>query len=196
MRRQANGENLACAGRFLPENASKNGALMSGAQQGCGVSTFFRASPSRPLLGRFQQERRTGRVLFEQRRFVSLGGGEMALFDVAEAAYLFRNGGKPDGEMVVFRRERNEYVVEQGFVVGDQPAFGAAFKRAAERIEGCAAEELELRQYPECRQQPRPETHFPRQAGRLVAPRQQRRRQMKFQLEIFAAKRACDLVDE
>jgi hypothetical protein len=39
--------------------------------------------------------------LLQQRRFVGLGGGEVARLDVAEPADFFRNRGKADGERMV-----------------------------------------------------------------------------------------------
>ena len=74
------------------------------------------------------------------------------MFDVAKAADFFRYRRKSDSKVVIVRRQRGEHLVEHGFVVFDQLAFGAAFLRAAERIERRAAQEFQLRQQSERRQ--------------------------------------------
>ena len=130
--------------------------------------------------------RRGGAELLEQRRLIRLGDRKMPLLDVAETADFFRDGGKTDREMMIVRRQTRQHLVEHRLVFADQRALGAAFERAAKRIERGAAQEFQLRQYAERRQQPRPETHLARQAGVLVAARQQRRRQMKLEAQIVA----------
>src|ERR1700722_20108272 len=128
---------------------------------------------------RFEQQRRAGTELLEQSRLIRLGGNEMMLLDVAEAANFFRDYGETDGEMMVFRRKPRQHLVEHRCVIFDQLAFGAAFQRPAERIERRAAQYLQFRQKPESRKEPRPKAHFARQAGRLVTAGQQWRREMK-----------------
>src|SRR5215468_8597794 len=97
------------------------------------------------LLRRLEQHRRARAELRKERRLLGLGGRERAHLDMAEAADLVRNGGQRDREMVVLRREPLENLAEHRLVVGNQRALGAALLRIAERIEGGAAQALELR---------------------------------------------------
>ena len=90
-----------------------------------------------------------------KRRLVRLGGDEMLLLDVAEAADFFRDRGKTDRDMMIVRRELRQHFVEHRFIVRDQLAFGAPLLRMAERIERRAAQELQFRQQPERRQRSR-----------------------------------------
>ncbi len=80
--------------------------------------------------------------MLEQSRFVGLGGGQEPLLDVAEAADLFRNGGKTDREVMVVRRQALEHFAEHRLVIADQLALGLALERTAERIEPGAAQEF------------------------------------------------------
>ena len=81
------------------------------------------------------------RELLPQRRFLGLGGGQMPLFDRAEAADFFRDRRKRDRDMMIGRRQMLEDFLEQIFVVGDQPALRSALGGIAERIErACRAE--------------------------------------------------------
>jgi hypothetical protein len=105
--------------------------------------------------------RRAGAELIEQRRLVGLGSLEVAQLDVAEAADLFRDGGKPDRAMVVVLRRGPE----QGLIVADQRPLGLALDLIAERIESGAAQKLERRQQSEDREDPRPEGDLARLAG-------------------------------
>src|SRR5579872_2616709 len=120
----------------------------------------------------------------------------MALFDVTEATDFFRNGGKAHGQMMIFRRQRGQHIAEHGFIVSDQAPLSAALKRSAKGVKGSTPQEFELRQEPKCGEKPRPKIHFTRQARRLVAARQEWRRQMKLEAEVFAGERAGNLVDE
>ena len=104
---------------------------------------------------------RAGAELIEQRRLVGLGSLEVAQLDVAEAADLFRDGGKPDRAMVVVLRRGPE----QGLIVADQRPLGLALDLIAERIESGAAQKLERRQQSEDREDPRPEGDLARLAG-------------------------------
>ena len=52
---------------------------------------------------RFEQRRRTGAELFQQRRLIGLCGGEMPLLDMTEAANFFRDRGETDGEVMIVR---------------------------------------------------------------------------------------------
>jgi hypothetical protein len=85
----------------------------------------------------------------------------VAQLDVAEAADLFRDGGKPDRAMVVVLRRGPE----QGLIVADQRPLGLALDLIAERIESGAAQKLERRQQSEDREDPRPEGDLARLAG-------------------------------
>jgi hypothetical protein len=53
----------------------------------------------------FEELGRAGTELFEQRRLVGLGCGEMLLLNVTEAANFFRNNGEADCKMMIFRRQ-------------------------------------------------------------------------------------------
>src|SRR5262245_60733848 len=98
------------------------------------------------LLRRLHQYRRAGAELRQERRLLGLGGRERAHLDMAEAADLIRNGGERDREMVVLGREPIEDLGQHRLVVGNQRTLGTTFLRIAERIEGAAAQALELRQ--------------------------------------------------
>src|SRR6266550_563456 len=69
------------------------------------------------LFGGLQVRRRSSAQLIEQRGFVGLGGGEVALLDVAEAADFFRDGGDADGEMVIGRVEPRQHLFERCHVI-------------------------------------------------------------------------------
>ena len=94
------------------------------------------------LFGGFQQRRRAGAELFKQSCFVGLGGGEMTLLDVAEAADVFRDGGELNGEGMIIRRQFRQNLVEHGLVVGDQIALGAALERCGRTGRSRAAQAL------------------------------------------------------
>src|SRR5262245_23168868 len=137
-----------------------------GAERGQ-VSTWSRRRDRLPpsgakLLRRLEQRRRAGAELLEQRRFVGLGSLEVAQLDVAEAADLLRDGGEADRDVVVVGIELRQHLLEQRLVVAHDRALGPPLGRIAERIEGGAAQELEFRQQPEQRENPRTERHLPR----------------------------------
>ena len=80
------------------------GRVKSELMQVIALSTGFRdaeASAGARLFRGLEQRRGAGAELLEQRRLVRLGGLEMAHLDVAEAADFFRDGGKPDRDVVV-----------------------------------------------------------------------------------------------
>src|SRR5712671_5988252 len=94
------------------------------------------------LFRRLEQRRRTGAELFEQGRFVGLGGDEMTHLDMAIATDFFRDRRKPDRDVVIVRRETAENLVQHRLVVGDQRAFGFALLRITEDVEHGAAHAL------------------------------------------------------
>src|SRR5579862_9949560 len=120
----------------------------------------------------------------------------MLLLDVTETADLFRDRGERDRDVMVVRRQTRQNLVEHRLVVADQLALGTPFQRTSERIERRPAQALEFRQQPERRQYPGAEAHFARQARGLVAARQQRRRQMKFEAQIVPVEFGLDLFEE
>src|SRR5512146_310051 len=67
---------------------------------------------------------------------------------------------------------------------------------AAERIERRAAQDLELLQHAESAEQPGPERHLLRLAGRLVAARQQRWRKKELEAQIVAVEGRFHPLDE
>src|SRR5262245_43462359 len=148
------------------------------------------------LLRRLEQRRRAGAELLEQRRLVGLGGLEVAQLDVAEAANLLRDGGEANRDVVVVGIELRQDLLEQRLVVAHERALGPPLGRIAERIEGGAAQELEFRQQPEQRENPRTERHLPRLAADLVLAGKQRRRQMHVQAKILAAELGVHLLEE
>src|SRR5215831_20347709 len=117
----------------------------------------------------------------------------MTQFDVAEAANFFRNNGKADRKVMVLRRQICKYLLEHRLVVVNQLSLGATLERVAERIERGAPQEFHFCQQPKRRKDPGPEAHLARQAGGLVASRQQRRRQMKFITQLLAIELGPDL---
>src|SRR5215469_4392111 len=143
-----------------------------------------------------KQRRTTGAELLEERSLVSLGRGKMALLDVTEAADLFRDDGKADGDRVILRRELGEHLFEHRLVVLDQLAFGTALERAAERIERRSAEEFELCQETERRHAPWAEAHLAWKSRGLVATGQERRRQMKLEAQLVAVEFARHLLQK
>src|SRR3954451_7170300 len=130
------------------------------------------------LLGRLEQRRRTGAELFQQGRFLGLGGLEMVHLDVAEAPDLFRDRGKTDSKSMVLGRKAVENFRQQRLVVADELALGLALLRVAERIERRATQALHARQQLERAEDPGTECHLARFAGAGIAARQQRRREM------------------
>src|SRR5262249_41920187 len=136
------------------------------------------------LLRRLEKRRRTGAELLEQRGLVGLGGLEMAQLDVAEAADLLRDGGKSDRVVVIVGIELRQHLLEQRLIVAHERALGPPLGRIAERIEGGTAQELEFRQQPEQRENPRAECHLPGLAADLVLAGQERRRQMHVQTQV------------
>src|SRR5262245_32906906 len=107
---------------------------------------------------------------------------------MAEAADLVRNGDERDREMVVLRREAIEDLDEHRFVVGNQRALGAALLRIAERIEGSAAQALELRQKTKDGHHPGAERHLLRRASAPVLARDHRRSEVELEAQILAGK--------
>src|SRR5262249_31595920 len=147
------------------------------------------------LLRGLEEGRRAGAELVKQRRLVGLGGLEMAQLDVAEAADLLGDGGEADRNVVVVGIELAEHLLEQRLVVARERALGRALDRIAEGVERRAAQELEFRQGAEQREDPGTECHLPRLAGGLVATREQRRREMYMEAEIFAAELVVHLLE-
>src|ERR1700688_829584 len=88
--------------------------------------------------------------------------------------------------MMVVRRQMFDDLTQYILIFCDEPAFCSALGSIAERVERGAAQELEFRQHTEYVEQPRPERHLLRLAGDRVAPRQQWRRQMEFEVQIVA----------
>ena len=80
-----------------------------------------------------------------------------------------------------------EHLVEHRLVVGDQLALGLALLANSRTVERRAAQELQLRQQPERAHHPRPEAHLARLAGRRIAAREQRRREMELEAQVLAA---------
>src|SRR5262249_49719046 len=66
-----------------------------GGDQGCRAS-----------LRGLAHRRAAGAELFEQRRLLGLGGGEVARLDVTEAAAFLRDVGEAHGEVMVLGRQR------------------------------------------------------------------------------------------
>src|SRR5262249_46237985 len=93
----------------------------------------------RSLFGGLEERRRAGAELLQQGRLIGLGRLEVAQLDVAEAADLLRDGGKPDRDGVVVGVELREDLVEYALVVLHQRPLGLALERIAERIERAAA---------------------------------------------------------
>ena len=134
---------------------------------------------------RFEQRRRAGAELLEQRRLVGLGGGEMPLLDVAEAADFFRDRGKADREVMVFRRQPAP--APRRASLRSRAISLRSVRRSSVRpngSNGVPRRTLNFASSAERRQHPRAEAHLARQAGRLVAARQQRRRQMELEAQI------------
>src|SRR5262245_60171671 len=119
----------------------------------------------RCLFGSLEQGRPAGTELVEQCRLVGLGGAQVTLLHVTEAADLFRNTGECHGDMMVVRSELIQDLRQHRFVVGDKGPLGASLDRIAEGIECGAAQPLELRQEPEHREHPRAERNLARLAG-------------------------------
>src|SRR2546423_1258457 len=126
---------------------------------------FMRATR---LFRRLEERRRSGAELLEQRGLVGLGGLQVAHLDVAEAADLFRDCGEADRDRVVLAVELRQHLLEQDLVVAHKRPLGPALERITEWIEGRAAQEFELRQQGEQRENPGTEGHLPGLAGRLV----------------------------
>jgi hypothetical protein len=75
-------------------------------------------------------------------------------------------------------------LAHEGEVARAQLAFGLAFTRVAEGVEGRAAQAFEARQRREHRHQPAAELHLGRHVGTRLPARQQRRRQVEGQLVV------------
>src|SRR5712671_7898853 len=95
------------------------------------------------LFRRLEQRRRTGAELFEQGRFVGLGGGEMTHLDMAIATDFFRDRRKPDRDGVIIGRETAKHLAQHRLVIRDQRTLGSALLRIAEDVEPGAAHALQ-----------------------------------------------------
>src|SRR5712671_4338992 len=107
-----------------------------------------------------EQRRSAGAKLLQQRRFVGLGGREVALLDVAEAADFFRDSSEADRQVMVVGRELGEQLVEQRFIVAHQLPLDLALGRVTKWIKRGRAQELQLRHESKYREHPRPEADF------------------------------------
>src|SRR5215469_346300 len=143
-----------------------------------------------------EQRRSPGAKLFEQRRFASFCGREVAQLDVAEAADFFRDRREADRKVMIVGSEAGEQLIKQRFVVAHQLPLGLALRRVTERIERGAAQELRLREQSKHREHPWSEAHFARLAGNLVAPGEERRREVESQTQIVAVDLVPDLPQE
>src|SRR6516164_6211067 len=120
----------------------------------------------------------------------------MPLFDVSETADFLRDGGETDRQMMIFRRQLGDHLIEHRLIIVDQSPLGAALDRIAEWIERGAADESHLRQQLESRKQPRPKAHLARQPGRSIPAGKQRRRKMKLEPKMLAVEFSLDLFFE
>src|SRR5262245_13677370 len=111
----------------------------------------------------------------------------MAQLDVAEAADLFRDRREPDRDVMVLGVELGQELIEQRLVIGNQPPLGLALDRIAERIEPRAAQEFELGEQPQQRENPGTERDLAWLARGLVLARQQRRGKMQVETQSLAA---------
>src|SRR5262245_65843017 len=110
--------------RRLPANALSGGirkwarSEVKSALGHVGATGLHRRTGSEErLFRRLEQRRGAGTELLEQRRLVGLGSLEVAQLDVAEAADLLRDGGKPDRDVVVAGIELRQHLLEERLVV-------------------------------------------------------------------------------
>ena len=103
---------------------------------------------------------------------------------MAEAPDLLRQRRDFHRKRVIVGNEHRRKLANDRLVVRDQPPFHAALLGAAENVECGAAQPAQPRQESERMDHPRPESALAQRAGRRIARRQQRRRQMIFEREI------------
>src|ERR1044071_4116031 len=104
----------------------------------------------------------------------------MPLLDRPEAANFLRDSRQGHRGIVIGGREMVGNLAKQALVIRDQPALRAPLQRVAEWVEGRPAKKFEPGKEPKDLEHPRTEGHLFGLAGDGIAPRQERRRKMKF----------------
>src|SRR5687767_2002469 len=141
------------------------------------------------VLGRRTLRGLTGLVTGEKVLPLLTSWGEVARFDVAEAADVVRDRGDLERERLVLRVQARQQPRDGLLVLADQRALGAPLLHVAERLERAAARELEVRQHLEDGEHPGPETL-------LLLVSRERRRSEVVKRAIVALEHAFDLLAE
>ncbi|MDB5608099.1 MAG: hypothetical protein JWP25_4999 [Bradyrhizobium sp.] len=109
---------------------------------------------------------------------------DVSFLDVAEAADRLGHAREPRQQRDLRRVHARDPLIDHRKIVLDQLALGLALFGPAERIERAAAQELELCENAERMDHPTAELLLLEMPGRLVALREDRRRQMELQRKI------------
>src|SRR3954454_20568943 len=117
--------------------------------------------------------------LLEQRSLALFRVLNVALLDVAVAAYRFGYRGQLHRRFVVAGIEVGDQLLNQPLVFHDQAAIQLAVLAVAEDVEGSAPQALEFRHQLEGTQHPRAERALTRYAGHRVRFCQERRRHVE-----------------
>src|SRR5262249_54612945 len=114
--------------------------------------------------------------------FPDLGGG--LLLHRTVAADAIRQRQQFEGGLRCDRRQRSEHGCDILFIGRDQLALELAVGAARKNVERGAAQEAEFRQHAEHRQHPRTKRALERPPQRILAPAEDRRRQVEVELEV------------